>query len=198
MHGLLRHESVRTTSRTTRSIPGRRRLHSIRPGALALLLLAILPAHADVTRTDVQVAARALSFVSNPLAGEIAVGIVYSKDSQQSARQAETLHDLLAGGMRIGALEMQPVMVEVHDVANAQVDLFFLTEHVTANVLPELTMGARAPRLCVTTDIEKVRAGACTIGVRSRPKVEVFVSRSAAAASNITFSTVFRVMITEL
>ena len=179
-------------------MPGRRWLRRFRPGVLALLLLAVVPARADVTRTDVQVAARALSFVSNPLTGNIAVGIVYSKDSRQSVREAETLDDLLAGGLRIGALEMRPVMVEVHDVENAEVDLFFLTEHVADGVLPGLTMDTAAPKLCVTTDIEKVRDGACTIGVRSRPKVEVFVSRSAAAAGNVTFSTVFRVMITEL
>jgi hypothetical protein len=54
------------------------------------------------------------------------------------------------------------------------------------------------PLLCVTTDIAQVRRGACVMGVRSRPKVEVFVNRASATANHINFSTVFRVMITEL
>jgi hypothetical protein len=36
------------------------------------------------------------------------------------------------------------------------------------------------------------------MGVRSRPKVDVFVNRPSAKENGINFSTVFRVMITEL
>lgn len=165
---------------------------------IASLLLAAAPAHADVTRTDLQVAARALSFVSNPLTGPVEVGIVYSADSSRSLRQAENLQSLLAGGLRIGAVELSPVLVELNDTAGVDVDLFFLTEHVPAGAVPRLGARRGVPPLCVTIDIEQVRGGACTIGVRSRPKVEVFVSSAAAKASDVTFSTVFRVMITEL
>lgn len=177
----------------------RRRLgHFAWPALLASFLFAA-PAHADVTRTDLQVAARALSFVSNPLTGPVEVGILYSGGSGRSARQAESLQKLLAGGLRIGAVELSAVLVELKDAASADVDLFFLTEHVPPDAVPALTAGTTGiPALCVTIDIEQVRNGTCTIGIRSRPKVEVFVNSSAAKASDVTFSTVFRVMITEL
>jgi hypothetical protein len=169
---------------------------------LAVLLMSALvfvaPARAELTSTDVQIAARALSFVSNPLTGPVRVGIVYSAESPRSVREANSLQHMLSGGLKIGALQMSPVMVELKDVAGADVDLFFLTEFLEPDALPRPSPGGPTPRVCITTDIEQVRNGGCTIGVRSRPKVQVFVSRSAAAASNIQFSTVFRVMITEI
>jgi hypothetical protein len=173
---------------------------SFRPrlATLAVLLLAGMPAHADMTKTDVQVAARALSFVSDPLGGTVRVGLVYARSSPRSVREAERLRTILADGLRIGAVELRPVLIETAGVAGADVDLFFLTEHMAATETPNLPGNNRPPILCITTDIEQVRSGACVMGVRSQPKVEVFVNRASAAASGITFSTVFRVMITEL
>lgn len=168
-----------------------------RAAVLVCLVIGAPYAHADVTRTDIQVAARALGFVSNPLAGRVKLGIVYSVRSQRSRRQAESLQAMLLDGFRTGSLEFLPTLVEAGDAADARVDLFFLTEHLAPEDTPALTAGT-APLPCITTDIDQVRNGACAIGVRSRPKVEVFVSRAAATASDITFSTVFRVMITEL
>lgn len=165
---------------------------------IACFQLLATPAHADVTRTDVQVAARALSFVSNPLTGAVDVGILYWTASARSVREAESLEKLLSGGFRIGALELSPVLVELDDAAVADVDLFFLTAYVPAARVPRLAGRPGTPALCITTALEQVRSGACTIGVRSRPKVEVFVNNAAAKASDISFSTVFRVMITEL
>lgn len=170
-----------------------------RLAALGLLLVAGLPTQADVTRTDVQVAARALSFVSDPLSGAVRVGIVYSADSARSLREARSLRSILGTGFRIGTLELIPVLVESAEAAKADVDLIFLTEYLAEEQTPQFLGDSTGRRiLCVTTDLAQVRNGACIMGVRSQPKVEVFVNRAAAAASDITFSTVFRVMITEL
>ncbi len=167
--------------------------------ALACLLAIGLPARADVTTADVQVAARALSFVTDPLKGAIRVGIVYAAGNPKSVQQAQSLRSMLGNGLKVGNLELRPVLVRSTDVADANVDLFFLTEYMTVNETPNLLQDrARQPILCVTTDIEQVRRGACVMGVRSRPKVEVFVNRESATTSNTKFSTVFRVMITEL
>jgi ABC-type uncharacterized transport system substrate-binding protein len=156
------------------------------------------PAHAEITVTDLQVAARALSFVENPLSGAVRVGIVYASGSPRSVQQAEALRDMLGNGLRAGNLELRPVMVESKEAANANVDLFFLTEHVATDgtQLSSASMKKQIP--CVTTDVGQVRNGACIMGVRSRPKVEILVNRAAAAASGVTFATVFRVMITEI
>jgi hypothetical protein len=167
-------------------------------GAL-LFLVAGSPALADWTKTDVQVAARALSFVADPLSGTVRVGIIYASDSPRSLRQAQSLRNMLADGLRIGTVELRPVLVDSTKAANADVDLFFLTEFIPADGTPDLLGDATGrPILCVTTDIAQVRTGSCVMGVQSRPRVEVFVNRAAASANGVTFSTVFRVMITEL
>lgn len=181
-------------------------IHQSRPArllprlvAVASLMLADLPAQADVTSTDVQVVARALSFISDPLSGTVRVGIVYSESSARSLREARSLRSILGDGFRIGNIELMPVLIEAAAARTADVDLFFLTEFLSEEQTPQLMADSTGRRiLCVTTDLAQVRSGACVMGVRSQPKVEVIVNRAAAAASDIEFSTVFRVMITEL
>jgi len=171
---------------------------SMRLAAFACCCVAALPARADITAADLQVAARALTFVENPLSGTVRVGIVYAADKPRSVQQAEALRDLLGNGLRAGNLNLRPVMVESKSVAAANVDLFFLTEQIGASSAQIANASVAKQVPCVTTDIEQVRNGACVMGVRSRPKVEILVNRAAAAASGVTFATVFRVMITEL
>lgn len=166
---------------------------------LAFLLIPAGSAHAEITKTDVQVAARALGFVSDPLSGPVRVGIVYAAGNPRSVRQAQSLRNMLSEGLRVGTLELWPVLVESADVARADVQLFFLTEHLAAHETPKL-LGENMPRriLCITTDLAQVRSGACVMGVQSTPKVEVYLNRAAAQANDIAFSTAFRVLITEL
>lgn len=166
----------------------------------ALVGLAVGVAHsigAQVTRTDLQVAARALSFMEQPLTGKVRVGIVYEPDSPRSVQQAQELARLIGTGMQAGRVELQPALVRVADAAAANVDLYFLTEFVA----PQAAAGtASLPpnRPCVTTDLTHVENGSCLMGISSKPKVSIVVNREAAKRSGITFATVFRVMITEI
>jgi ABC-type uncharacterized transport system substrate-binding protein len=152
---------------------------------------------AEVTPIDLQVAARALSFMERPLAGSVRVGILYAPENPGSVREAEALRDLLGTGLKAGALELKPFLVKIHEVASAKVDLFFLAGFVGATEANAAGISAsKVP--CVTTDIAQVEGGACLMGVRSSPKVQIMVNRTAAKDSGIAFATVFRVMITEI
>jgi hypothetical protein len=165
--------------------------------ALAFFATVASEAIAQITATDLQVAARALIFVERPLSGEVRVGIVYAAGNSRSVQQAEALRGLLGDGLRAGNLVLEPVLVKSEDVAAADVDLFFLTEQAGADGhVAKASVAKQVP--CVTTDIEQVRSGACLMGVRSRPKVEILVNREVASTSGVTFATVFRVMITEI
>ena len=154
-------------------------------------------APAEVTATDLQVAARALGFMENPPNGRVRVGIVYSSVVRPSLAQAERLSALLAAGLKVGNLDLRPIMVDASDAASAEVDLFFLTEYLGPDV-PLAAVSAQRKIPCITADIAQVHAGTCTIGIRSKPKIEVFVSREAAKSSGTSFATAFRVMIHEL
>jgi hypothetical protein len=147
---------------------------------------------------DVQVAGRALSFLAKPLTGEVTVGIVYSPTNPLSQQSAQDLQKQLGSGLRVGNLTLKPALVTLADAARSSAGIFFLTPGVgsEAAALPDITKAKHIP--CVTTDLDQVTAGRCTVGVRSTPKIEIVVNRAAAAASGTTFSTVFRMMITEL
>jgi hypothetical protein len=165
---------------------------------LLLVLAASTAAAAAPTRTDMVVAGRALSFMDNPPSGDVMVGIVYAPSSHASSENAQVLYKLLEGGLRVGNLNLKPALLSVDDLTTANVRLFFLVAGVGAEAA-KVTAATRAKRIpCITTDIQQVENGVCTMGIRSEPKVEILVNRSNAANCGIAFSTAFRMMITEL
>jgi hypothetical protein len=167
-------------------------------GLVVCCSLAPASGRADVTLTDLQIAARALSFMEDPLTGTVRVGIVHAPANARSARQAEELLATLGRGLQVGSLELRPVMVRLDEAELADVDLFFLTEYLNPHEVPLSSISTARRIPCVTTDIAQVQGGACLMGVRSTPKIEILVNRAASIDSGMTFSTVFRVMITEL
>jgi hypothetical protein len=171
-------------------------------GGVQLLLLCCAvftfgTAHAQFTMNDLQIAGRALGFLDKPMQGQVIAGIVYSPANPQSAREAEALKDMLGDGLRIGNVTLRPVLVSVAEVRHSTAALFLLTDGVD-----DVTAVADASRTkkipCVTTDLAKVKSGHCAIGVRSQPKIEILVNRNAATGSQLSFSAVFRMMITEI
>jgi ABC-type uncharacterized transport system substrate-binding protein len=155
-------------------------------------------AYAAMTQNDLLIAVRALSFMQNPLAGQIRVGIVYAAGSPRSVAEADNLQQMLAGGLKVGNLIMSPVKVKIDDLAGANVQLILLTEYVGndgARVF-DATKARHIP--CITVDIAQVQNGACVMGVRSEPRIEILVNRAAAAGSGTSFATAFRLLITEI
>jgi hypothetical protein len=173
----------------------------MRPKSSALVLaiaLAALPAAAQVSGTTLLVAARALSFLQHPLQGEIIVGIVYMPGNRQSALEAKQLDALMQGGFQAGTLVLRSRLVKLDELAGSDVGLYFLTSELgyAAASLAQLNRARHIP--CVTTDIAQVKDGNCAMGVSAQPRVEILVNRAAAAATGMTFSEAFRVMITEM
>lgn len=164
----------------------------------AAVVLSTTPLRAQVSPMDIQVAGRALSFLAKPLTGEVTMGIVYSRANAQSVQDAQDLEKQLGSGLRVGNLTLKPALIAVGEAARANVSLFFVTPGTGADaaVLAEITSTKHIP--CVTTDLSQVTAGRCAVGVKSTPKIEIVVNRTAAAASGTAFSTVFRMMITEI
>jgi hypothetical protein len=155
-------------------------------------------AGAAVTETDLLVAARALGFMQNPPTGAIRVGIAYASGVPRSVDEADQLQQMLAGGLKVGDLIMTPVKVKLDELAGANVQLFLLTEFVGSDGarVADATKARQIP--CITVDIAQVQNGACVMGVRSEPRVEIIVNRAAAARSGTSFATVFRMLITEI
>lgn len=166
--------------------------------SISWLLMAALPARADVNPQDMQIMARALSFMTKPLSGGVRVGVVYAPDDKRSVLELESVQRILGGGLRIGSVTLWAVPVRLDQVAGAQVGLLFLTGGLGAQAR-SVAAASRARRIpCVTTDLTQVRNGLCAVGIRSQPKIEILVNRAVATAEGVEFSTVFSLMVTEL
>jgi len=161
------------------------------------LMVTASAARADITGSDLQIAARALSFIENPPIGEVRVGIVFAPGIPSSMTEAQALQRMLGDGLRAGRLVLKPVMVKANETAAADVGLFFLTAGLGEEAVPVANSSKAKHIPCVTTDLDQVRAGLCVMGVRSAPRVEILVNRAAAADSGVVFSTAFRTLITE-
>jgi hypothetical protein len=164
----------------------------------AFFAIATSGARAAMTQDDVLIAARALSFMQNPPAGPIRVGIVYAANSARSVEEADRLQQMLAGGLRVGNLIMFPVKTRSDDLAGANVQLFLLTEYAGGEGA-RVAAATRAKHIpCITVDIAQVQNGACVMGVRSEPRIEIVINHAAAAGSGTSFAAVFRMLITEI
>jgi len=162
------------------------------------LAIACGSARAEFTESDLQIAGRALGFLEKPLSGDINAGIVYAPEDPQSAHEAEALKALLGGGLRIGNITLKPILIPVADVGHADVTILLLTGGVTGVAAKAVTEATKAKRTaCITTDLAQVRNGICAMGVSAQPRVEILLNRAAAASTGLSFSAVFRMMITE-
>ena len=156
-------------------------------------------ARADVTPKDLQVMARALGFTEKPATGDVVIGIVYAPGNPQSAKEADDLKAMLGAGLKAGNVTLKPVMIKIDELAGAgDVAAFLLTEGVGADGAKLGAAAKSKKKPCVTTDIAQVQSGACVMGIKSEPKVEIIVNKAAAADSGVSFAASFRMMITEL
>lgn len=162
------------------------------------LLLITARATALVMPQDVQIAARALGFLAKPPSGDVRVAVVYAADNPQSTAEAQHLMQILGGGLTVGNITLKPALVPLSALARSQVGLIFLAPGIGSAGSLVATVSRTLQVPCVTTDLNQVRSGNCAIGIRSAPQIQIVVNRAAAAASGTTFSTIFRVMITEL
>lgn len=158
----------------------------------------ITPARGEISATDLQLAARTLSFMENPLSGRVRVGIVYSPTSSRSEAQAQDLAVRLASGLRVGEMELLPVLVPIESADSADVDFFLMTEFLPPTTSNLSSVSASRQIACVTTDVRQVEAGQCTVAIRSQPRIEIIVNREVADNSGVRFATAFRVMVTEI
>jgi hypothetical protein len=158
-------------------------------------LLALASALADVGPGDMQVLARASTFLEKPPVGDVSMGVVYSPGSAQSLREAATVQKLLDGGLTVGNLTLRAVAVPVRSwPRECPAETAGLNEE--AQGVAALSRERHIP--CVTTDLAQVQSGTCPIGIRWQPKIEILVNRAAAAANGTSFSTIFRMMVKEI
>jgi len=160
--------------------------------------VAAMPARAEVTASDLMIAGRAIGFIEKFASSDIRVGIVYAPESAQSVQQANVLRTMFGNQIRVGNRVLTAVMLRTDQVVGADVGIFLLSEGAGTAGEKVAETGKFKKIPCITFDLSQVRNGVCAIGVQSQPRIQILVNRKAAVESGTTFSSVFRLMITEI
>lgn len=93
---------------------------------------------------------------------------------------------------------LQARLVPFDTATTAEVDLFFLAQGNSERIAGIVSTLKSRKLPCLSTDLDQVRAGNCTVGLQSAPRVEILLNTGLATASNVAFASVFRMMIKEL
>jgi hypothetical protein len=153
-------------------------------------------AAASLSAKDIQVLGRAVAFLLPPPAIGATVAIAYAADNPASRKDAEDIAALVTDGLLAGNAKLRPRLIEVGGLATTDCTVVIAAEGANG---PQLSAASRiAHVLCVTADLAAVRAGLCTMGIRSEPRVEIIVSHAASIAAGIEFAAAFRMMIREI
>jgi hypothetical protein len=148
---------------------------------------------AEVMPADLQVVARALSFVEDLGPGDITLGIVYDAASRGAAEAVATV---MRGGLRSGAIVVRPALVDVAELARrSDLKAVFLMPGLAASGA-ELGRIVRQGRLVsLSTDGSCMSNGCCVLLVRSEPKIEIILNTQLADATATRFSAVFKLIV---
>lgn len=157
------------------------------------------PSHAlaaSFAAKDLQVLGRAVAFLSPPLPAESVLAIAYVASNPASRQDAEAIAALIGPELRAGAAILRPKLVEA---GNLEAGGFRVMIAAAGANSAQLGAAARkAGALCITTDVEAVRAGFCAMAITSEPRVEIVVNHAVSSAAGIAFVAAFRMMIREL
>ena len=160
---------------------------------LALLVALFMAApNADAATTrDLQVIARAVGFINGLPRGVIDVAVI-------DGPGADALVAAMGRGVTAGGVTLNPRRVTVGALLASRARIIIVPEGQTA-AQPAIAAAARSlGAVTLSTDMNCVQSRLCVVGVRALPRVEIVVSRDAAAASRVSFSQAFRVMIREI
>lgn len=173
--------------------------NKLKSGAIALMtvaLMAPLAAHADPAK-DISIAGRALTFLENGPTGKVVMGIVFDPSKPASVAEKNAVMAAIGGGLNAGAVTITGKPVEAGDVGGVGgVGALYVTTGVNAG---PVGAAAKAKKIItIGSDVSCATSGACVMSVSGDPKVEIVVSRSAAAAVGAVFKAAFRMMIREV
>ncbi len=149
-----------------------------------------------MTPKDLLVSGKALAFAQRGKEATT-IGIVYNSSNPDAVKEAEATKALIGAGLKSGDKTLTPVMVKASDLAATKdIGAVFLIPGI-GDAAAQVTQSINAFKIaCVTSDIDLVKNGVCSIGVITAPSVQILVNLSAAAAANVSLDDAFRLMVT--
>lgn len=155
-------------------------------------------AAAATSPKELKIGIHVVDFVTNAPSDRTGFGIVYDSRVHESFEDAQAIMDSLSmPGLKLPA-GLKPILIDVRDLdETSKLKVLVVADHMKASYDLLADFGRRTHTLVLSSDLDCVRAGKCTVGIISAPRVEVIVSTQQAQASGIQFSEAFRMMVTE-
>lgn len=167
--------------------------------ALALLTAAVGLNAANagsLTQKDVQILAKAIGFLEPPPSGPATVAIAYDPADPASKQDADAIAGYFGDGLKAGGAVLKPKVTEVGQLSAGG---FIAVVAASGVKIEQVNTATRALHVaCITADATAVQAGNCVMSVKSDPKVEILISKSAASGSNVGFGSAFLLMAHEI
>ena len=150
------------------------------------------------TLKDVKIGIHVIEFVTNAPSGRSGIGIVYDPRVKESSEDAQLILESLSSSSINSAQTLKPVLIDIRDLeASTNLRAVMVADRMKPHYDTLAEYGRRTRTLVLSSDLDCARAGKCTVGIASNPRVEVIVSSQQAQASGIQFSEAFRMMVTE-
>jgi len=163
-----------------------------------LVIFGTLPSAADTSAKDIQIAARAVAFMTNAPSGDVMTAIVYDPANAASQSEADAIMAAMAKGVKAGKAKLLPKLVPIDSLGNISGSkVAFITGGMGSHHAAIFAAASTQAILVISTDMDCVNAGNCVVGVASKPKVEIIISSSARTAADISFKSAFLMMVKE-
>ncbi len=150
----------------------------------------------SLSQKDVQIMAKAIGFLEPPPSGPAIVAIAYDPADPASKQDAEELAGYFGDGLKAGAATLKPKVTEVGKLSAGGFIAVVTASGVKSDQVFSVTRSQHVA--CVTPDASAVQSGQCLMSIKSSPKVEILISRSAMSGSSVEFGSAFLLMAHEL
>jgi len=148
-------------------------------------------------KTDLMVGMKTLPLLNNKITGSIKIAIVFDPNQHDSKLEAETVKSLIDSGLELpGDLSADAVMIPVSQLEKmASVKIAIITSNLVAYYNQISNAATQYKILTMSTDLDCVQHNKCVLGIISKPRVEIYYSKIAAANSEISFGQAFTTLI---
>jgi hypothetical protein len=163
-------------------------------GALLIAMLGWWSPALATDALDVSVGLKTLPLLSNRIIGQINMAVAFDAARPESRMDAEAIKAAVDSGLDVpGGERLTAMTVAAEDLPKLKgATVIFLAKDIGPDALRVVAQSAAANGiLSISTDVACVRANECVLGIVSRPTVEIYFSRAAAAASHLGFTSAF-------
>jgi hypothetical protein len=170
-------------------------------GIALLLIVMTLTFYGAVSfamdKLDLAIGMKTLPLLNNQISGNIKVAILYDPAKASSKQEAETIKSIIDSGLDLPAdLNPDGVIIPVNQLEKlADIKIAIITSNIESHYDAIGNAANKYNILTMSTDLDCVRMNKCVLGIVSKPRVEIYYSKSAAESARISFKQAFATLL---